>query len=101
MASNTSKTRVPLILGTMTLGQEGTNGVRITDHQQCQQFINAFKAHGHNELECAPPPLPWLLQARLQADHAGRPNVAPLACIALAVRFDPSVPSRNERNQRS
>ncbi|KAH9893900.1 Aldo/keto reductase [Epithele typhae] len=46
-------TKVPLLFGTMTLGEPGKNGVRIHDLQQCQEILDVFFEHGHKELDTA------------------------------------------------
>lgn len=48
-----AKTRIPLIFGTMTLGEQGRNGVRISDSGAMQQLIDVFFSHGHKELDTA------------------------------------------------
>ncbi|KAF9069682.1 Aldo/keto reductase [Rhodocollybia butyracea] len=46
-------TRVPLIFGTMVLGNPGKNGVRISEVDECQHVIDVFMHHGHTELDTA------------------------------------------------
>ncbi|PWN98569.1 Aldo/keto reductase [Tilletiopsis washingtonensis] len=45
-------TRVPLIFGTMTLGEAGRNGVRESDLPRCQEILDVYFQHG-NELDTA------------------------------------------------
>ncbi|KAH9842788.1 Aldo/keto reductase [Rhodofomes roseus] len=46
-------TRVPLIFGTMTMGEQGKNGVRTSDLGECQEIIDVLFKHGHRELDTA------------------------------------------------
>ncbi|TDL27512.1 Aldo/keto reductase [Rickenella mellea] len=46
-------TRVPLLFGTMTIGQEGKNGVRNHGMSECQEIIDTFYKHGHREFDTA------------------------------------------------
>ncbi|KZT68969.1 Aldo/keto reductase [Daedalea quercina L-15889] len=46
-------TRVPLIFGTMTMGELGKNGVRTSDLGECQEIVDIFFKHGHRELDTA------------------------------------------------
>ncbi|KAL6308976.1 Aldo/keto reductase [Sparassis latifolia] len=46
-------TRVPLLFGTMTMGEAGKNGVRTADLKECQGILDVFFAHGHMELDTA------------------------------------------------
>ncbi|PCH38217.1 Aldo/keto reductase [Wolfiporia cocos MD-104 SS10] len=46
-------TRVPLIFGTMTLGEAGKNGVRTSDLGECQEILDVFFKPGHRELDTA------------------------------------------------
>jgi aflatoxin B1 aldehyde reductase len=46
-------TRVPLIFGTMTMGQPGKNGVRNSNLAECQDILDVFFSHGHHELDTA------------------------------------------------
>ncbi|KAJ6630756.1 Aldo/keto reductase [Mycena sp. CBHHK59/15] len=48
-----SKTRVPLLFGTMTFGEGGKNGVRTSDLAECAEIISVFASHGHKELDTA------------------------------------------------
>ncbi|KAG9092965.1 hypothetical protein FRC06_011725 [Ceratobasidium sp. 370] len=47
------ETRIPLILGTMTMGAPGKNGVRSSELNECQSILDAFFSHGHKELDTA------------------------------------------------
>ncbi|RVD83674.1 uncharacterized protein DFL_005453 [Arthrobotrys flagrans] len=44
-----SKTQLPVILGTMTFGENS----RITDPEECKRLIEIFKSYGHTELDTA------------------------------------------------
>ncbi|KAK7014904.1 GTP binding protein [Favolaschia claudopus] len=48
-----SPTRVPLIFGTMTIGQAGVGAVRNSDLTECGEIISVFKSNGHKELDTA------------------------------------------------
>jgi aryl-alcohol dehydrogenase-like predicted oxidoreductase len=47
------KTRVPLLFGTMTMGEVGKSGARNTELAECQRILDTFFAHGHTELDTA------------------------------------------------
>ncbi|OCH95535.1 Aldo/keto reductase [Obba rivulosa] len=46
-------THVPLLFGTMIMGEPGRNGVRNSDLNECQQILDVFFKHGHKELDTA------------------------------------------------
>ncbi|KAL5533281.1 hypothetical protein ACEPAF_5057 [Sanghuangporus sanghuang] len=46
-------TRVPLIFGTRTMGEQGKSGVRNHTIRECQEIIDVFYKHGHKELDTA------------------------------------------------
>ncbi|KAI0709123.1 Aldo/keto reductase [Earliella scabrosa] len=46
-------TRIPLLFGTMTMGEPNKNGVRTSDLKECQEILDAFFSHGHKELDTA------------------------------------------------
>ncbi|KAJ6596843.1 Aldo/keto reductase [Mycena vulgaris] len=49
-----SNTRVPLLFGTMTMGEEGAPGaVRNWDLSECADILAAFSSYGHTELDTA------------------------------------------------
>ncbi|EJF65791.1 Aldo/keto reductase [Dichomitus squalens LYAD-421 SS1] len=48
-----SSTRIPLLFGTMTIGEPGKNGVRTSDLKEAQEIIDVFFEHGHKELDTA------------------------------------------------
>ncbi|CAE7154641.1 unnamed protein product [Rhizoctonia solani] len=48
-----TETRVPLIFGTMTIGEAGKNGVRNSDLNECQSILDTFFSHGHTEIDTA------------------------------------------------
>lgn len=45
--------RVPLIYGTMTIGQQGKSGVRTWDKADAQEILDVFAKHGGSELDTA------------------------------------------------
>jgi aflatoxin B1 aldehyde reductase len=47
------KTRVPLLFGTMTLGEAGKNGTRNSDMTECQQILETYFSSGSKELDTA------------------------------------------------
>jgi aflatoxin B1 aldehyde reductase len=47
------KTRVPLLFGTMTLGEAGKNGTRNSDMAECQRILDTYFASGNKELDTA------------------------------------------------
>ncbi|CEL51746.1 hypothetical protein RSOLAG1IB_00281 [Rhizoctonia solani AG-1 IB] len=47
------ETRVPLIFGTMIIGEVGKNGVRNSDLNECQTILDTFFSHGHTEIDTA------------------------------------------------
>ncbi|KAL1947780.1 hypothetical protein VTO73DRAFT_13504 [Trametes versicolor] len=46
-------TKIPLLFGTMTMGEAGKNGVRTADLKECQEILDTFFSHGHKELDTA------------------------------------------------
>ncbi|KAJ8487033.1 hypothetical protein ONZ51_g4431 [Trametes cubensis] len=46
-------TRIPVLFGTMTMGEAGKNGVRTSDLKECQEILDTFFSHGHKELDTA------------------------------------------------
>ncbi|OBZ75234.1 Aflatoxin B1 aldehyde reductase member 2 [Grifola frondosa] len=61
-------TRIPLLFGTMTMGEAGKNGVRTSDLKECQEIIDVFFKYGHKELDTA----------RIYADGTTEPLLAKL-----------------------
>lgn len=49
----TSKSAMPIVLGTMTMGAPGNEGVRITSVPDVTSMFTTFLSHGHNELDNA------------------------------------------------
>ncbi|OCH92504.1 Aldo/keto reductase [Obba rivulosa] len=43
--------RIPLILGTMTFGEEGKEGVRTPDLADCQRVVDVFVKYGYTEID--------------------------------------------------
>jgi hypothetical protein len=48
-----AKTRVPLLFGTMTIGDAGKNGVRNSDPKEVQDILDTYFSYGHTELDTA------------------------------------------------
>ncbi|CAE6517674.1 unnamed protein product [Rhizoctonia solani] len=46
-------TRIPLIFGTMTIGEPGKNGVRNSELNECQSILDTFFSHGYTEIDTA------------------------------------------------
>ncbi|KAJ7470717.1 Aldo/keto reductase [Mycena latifolia] len=46
-------TRVPLLFGTMTIGDEGASGVRNSDLTECNDILAVFSSYGHTEIDTA------------------------------------------------
>ncbi|KIY45552.1 Aldo/keto reductase [Fistulina hepatica ATCC 64428] len=53
MAKVAAKTHIPLLFGTMTMGEAGKNGVRTSDLKECQEILDIFFRYGHKELDTA------------------------------------------------
>ncbi|KAH9483767.1 Aldo-keto reductase [Psilocybe cubensis] len=53
MASNTQKTALNIVMGAMTFGAAGTHGARVHDIKDVQAILEAFRAHGHSEIDTA------------------------------------------------
>ncbi|KAJ7172524.1 Aldo/keto reductase [Mycena filopes] len=45
--------RVPLLFGTMTMGEEGQGAVRNSDLAECADILAVFASYGHTELDTA------------------------------------------------
>ncbi|PVH95863.1 Aldo/keto reductase [Periconia macrospinosa] len=45
------KTKLDIIFGAMTFGEEGKHGVRTSDLATCSSILDTFQAHGHNEVD--------------------------------------------------
>ncbi|BGP28838.1 hypothetical protein JCM10296v2_000574 [Rhodotorula toruloides] len=46
-------TNIPVTLGLMTWGEEGTPMARVHDLETCEQMLDVFVSHGHNEVDSA------------------------------------------------
>ncbi|KAL8286682.1 hypothetical protein RQP46_004210 [Phenoliferia psychrophenolica] len=44
---------LPVTLGLMTWGEEGTSGARVTDVKECEKMLDIFLSHGHYEVDTA------------------------------------------------
>ncbi|KAH9821209.1 NADP-dependent oxidoreductase domain-containing protein [Melampsora americana] len=73
--TSSKKTRIPLILGTMTIANEGAFGSRIHDLSTAQKVIDVFRSHGHTELDTA----------RLYGDGTTEEMLAKLDCSGLSI----------------
>ncbi|BGP12783.1 hypothetical protein JCM10213v2_000700 [Rhodosporidiobolus nylandii] len=48
-----TSTNVPVTLGLMTWGREGTSGARVHDIKACEEMLDVLLKHGHNEVDTA------------------------------------------------
>ncbi|KAI0783921.1 Aldo/keto reductase [Irpex lacteus] len=53
MSQPEPKTAVKIVMGGMTFGAPGHEGVRVTDLKEIEKILDIFQAHGHNELDTA------------------------------------------------
>ncbi|KAI5476869.1 Aldo/keto reductase [Pseudohyphozyma bogoriensis] len=44
---------VPVVLGLMTWGKEGTEGARVHTIKECEEMLDVFQKHGHKEVDTA------------------------------------------------
>lgn len=42
-----------IVMGTMTFGEEGTEGARVHDVKEIEAILDIFQAHGHDEIDAA------------------------------------------------
>lgn len=49
----TPRSALPVVLGNMTFGKTKTEGIRVTDPAIMAAMVDAFQAHGHNEIDTA------------------------------------------------
>lgn len=73
--TSTKQTRIPLILGTVAIANEGEFGSRIHDLGTAQKFIDVFKSHGHTELDTA----------RLYGEGTTEEMLGKLNCSGLSI----------------
>ncbi|KAK8199673.1 NADP-dependent oxidoreductase domain-containing protein [Phyllosticta capitalensis] len=48
-----AKSAINVILGAMTIGKPGHEGIRVTSIDETKNFLRIFRAHGHTELDTA------------------------------------------------
>ncbi|KAJ2896847.1 putative aldo keto reductase protein [Zalerion maritima] len=48
-----AKTALPIVFGTMTIGNAGVEGVRISDLPTTNTMLDMFQSHGHSEIDNA------------------------------------------------
>ncbi|KAF8163003.1 Aldo/keto reductase [Crassisporium funariophilum] len=53
MESNTQKSELNIVMGAMTFGEPGKEGARVHDIKDVEAILNAFRAHGHTEIDTA------------------------------------------------
>lgn len=53
MTTVTSKSILPITLGCMTFGEEGTEGARVFTVKGVEELLDIFQNKGHNELDTA------------------------------------------------
>ncbi|KAI0753611.1 Aldo/keto reductase [Fomes fomentarius] len=53
MVSNKQKSRVNIVMGAMTFGEEETTGARVHDLKDVEAILDVFQAHGHYEIDSA------------------------------------------------
>ncbi|KAJ4482114.1 Aldo/keto reductase [Lentinula aciculospora] len=49
----TQKTKLNIVMGAATFGEEGQPGVRIHDVDEIEALLNIFRAHGHTDIDSA------------------------------------------------
>lgn len=47
------KSALPVVLGVMTIGNAGAEGIRVSDLDEVDKMFNTFQSHGHNEIDNA------------------------------------------------
>ncbi|KAL5430270.1 hypothetical protein PMIN07_010130 [Paraphaeosphaeria minitans] len=52
MATATKNT-IPVVLGVMTIGKAGVEGIRVSDLKDVNHMLDVFQSHGHNEIDNA------------------------------------------------
>ncbi|KIM48936.1 hypothetical protein M413DRAFT_21233 [Hebeloma cylindrosporum] len=53
MASSAQKSALNIVMGPMTFGEPGKEGARVHDIKDVEAILDAFKAHGHTEIDSA------------------------------------------------
>ncbi|KAI0697766.1 Aldo/keto reductase [Cytidiella melzeri] len=53
MSQAQPKSELKVVMGCMTFGKEGHEGVRVTDLKGVEEILDVFQAHGHTELDTA------------------------------------------------
>jgi aflatoxin B1 aldehyde reductase len=53
MASVTQKSALNIVMGAMTFGDQGKEGARVHDIKDVEAILDAFRAHGHTEIDSA------------------------------------------------
>ncbi|PPQ63351.1 hypothetical protein CVT24_006724 [Panaeolus cyanescens] len=53
MAAPTQKSRLNIVMGAMTFGAVGKEGTRVHDIKDVEEILDAFRSHGHAEIDTA------------------------------------------------
>ncbi|KAF8160587.1 Aldo/keto reductase [Pholiota molesta] len=53
MATDTQKSALNIVMGAMTFGEPGKEGARVHDIREVEAILDAFRAHGHTEIDTA------------------------------------------------
>ncbi|KAF2138398.1 uncharacterized protein K452DRAFT_353222 [Aplosporella prunicola CBS 121167] len=53
MATKQPTSNIGVVLGAMTIGEAGREGMRVTTHEDAAALIDVFQAHGHDEIDTA------------------------------------------------
>ncbi|KAF8906057.1 Aldo/keto reductase [Gymnopilus junonius] len=53
MTSTTQKSALNIVMGAMTFGEPGKEGARVHDIKDVEAILDAFRAHGHTEIDSA------------------------------------------------
>ncbi|PPQ66858.1 hypothetical protein CVT26_009637 [Gymnopilus dilepis] len=53
MAAETQKSALNVVMGAMTFGEAGKDGARVHDIKDVEAILEAFRAHGHTEIDSA------------------------------------------------
>ncbi|PIL26195.1 transporter [Ganoderma sinense ZZ0214-1] len=53
MTSGQQKTALNIVMGAMTFGEEGKDGVRVSDLKDVSAILDVFQKHGHSEVDTA------------------------------------------------
>lgn len=49
----TTKSALPVVLGVMTMGKAGAEGIRVSDLRDVNHMLDVFQSHGHSEIDNA------------------------------------------------